>query len=231
MYRFAICDDVAADADYIKSLILEWNREAGQPLRIESYPSAEAFLFAYEDDDSVDVLFLDIEMKEMSGVELAGRLREMGAGLQIVFITGYMDYIGQGYDVEALHYLLKPVTGEKLRPVLDRAMKRLAARENALLLTCGSATTRVPLHEIRYLEVLRNYVTVHADEGYTVKRTLKELEGELDESFYKIHRSYIVNLRFVKQVARTDVTLKDGTRLPLSGRAYEGVNRALIAYF
>ena len=146
MYRFAICDDVAADADYIKSLILEWNREAGQPLRIESYPSAEAFLFAYEDDDSVDVLFLDIEMKEMSGVELAGRLREMGAGLQIVFITGYMDYIGQGYDVEALHYLLKPVTGEKLRPVLDRAMKRLAARENALLLTCGDGEERAEVY-------------------------------------------------------------------------------------
>ena len=116
MYRFAICDDAAADADYIKSLILEWNREAGHPLRIESYPSAEAFLFAYEDDDSVDVLFLDIEMKEMSGVELAGRLREMGAGLQIVFITGYMDYIEQGYDVEALHYLLKPVTGRSCAP-------------------------------------------------------------------------------------------------------------------
>lgn len=98
MYRFAICYDAAADADYIKSLILEWNREAGHPLRIESYPSAEAFLFAYDDDDSVDVLFLDIEMKAMSGVELAGKLREMGAGLQIVFITGYMDYIEQDYD-------------------------------------------------------------------------------------------------------------------------------------
>lgn len=231
MYRFAICDDAAADVDYIKSLILEWNREAGHPLRIESYPSAEAFLFAYEDDSSVDVLFLDIEMKGMSGVELAGRLREMGAGLQIVFITGYMDYIEQGYDVEALHYLLKPVTEEKLRPVLDRAMKRLSSRENALLLTSGSATIRLPLYEIRYLEVLRNYVTVHADEEYTVKRTLKELEQELDESFYRIHRSYLVNLRFVKQVTKSTVTLKDGTQLPLSGKAYEGVNRALIAYF
>jgi len=79
--------------------------------------------------------------------------------------------------------------------------------------------------------VLRNYVTVYADETYTVKRTLKELERELDESFYKIHRSYIVNLRFVKQVAKTAVTLKDGTQLPLSGKAYEGVNRAMIAYF
>ena len=155
----------------------------------------------------------------------------MGAGLQIVFITGYMDYIEQGYDVEALHYLLKPVTGEKLRPVLERAMKRLSARGKALLLICGSATTRVPLHEIRYLEVLRNYVTVHADEAYTVKRTLKELERELDESFCKIHRSYIVNLRFVKQVAKTAVTLKDGTQLPLSGKVYKGVNRAMIAYF
>jgi len=141
MYRFAICDDAAADADYIKSLILEWNREAGHPLRIESYPSAEAFLFAYEDDDSVDVLFLDIEMKEMSGVELAGRLREMGAGLQIVFITGYMDYIEQGYDVEALHYLLKPVTGEKLRHVLERAMKRLSARGRP---SCSSAAAPPP---------------------------------------------------------------------------------------
>ena len=130
---------------------------------------------------------------------------------------------------------LKPNGYRQFNTVYIEIPKKMGKSELAaavaLLLTCGSATTRVPLHEIRYLEVLRNYVTVHADEKYTVKRTLKELEGELDESFYKIHRSYIVNLRFVKQVARTDVTLKDGTRLPLSGRAYEGVNRALIAYF
>lgn len=231
MYRFAICDDNPADADYVASLIRAWNRERGIPLQIDSYPSAEAFLFAYEEDNSVDVLLLDIEMGAMSGVELAKELRAMNAGLQIVFVTGYMEYISQGYDVEALHYLIKPVTEERMEAVLDRAMARLRTRENALFLSVGGSRVRLPLHEIRYLEVLKNYVTVHADREYSVKRTLNELEQNLDDGFYRIHRSMIVNLRFVKKVARFQVTLKDGRELPLSRKAYEGLNQALIRYF
>lgn len=123
MYRFAVCDDSPADRAYVVGLIREWSGRAGLLLQIDEYPSAEAFLFAYEDRSTVDVLFLDIEMEGMSGVELARRLRQMRAGLQIVFLTGYMEYIAEGYDVEALHYLIKPVTGEKLGTVLDRDRK------------------------------------------------------------------------------------------------------------
>lgn len=233
MYRFAICDDNPADADYVTLLIKEWNQKAGVPLQTEKYPSAEAFLFAYEEDDSVDVLFLDIEMGAMSGIQLAKKLRAMSARLQIVFITGYMEYIDQGYDVEALHYLIKPVTGEKLGAVLDRAMARLKARENALTLSAAGSKVRLLLHEIQYLEVMKNYVTVYAGEGqeYSVKRTLSELESELDDSFYRIHRSFIVNLRFVKKVTKSEVVLKDGKELPLSRKSYEGLNQALIRYF
>lgn len=231
VYRFAICDDDPADIQYVTSLISDWNKKLNIPLQIEAYSSAEAFLFACGDDDSVDVLFLDIEMKGINGVELAKRLRTAGAKLQIVFITGYMDYIEQGYDVEALHYLLKPVTREKLENVLERAMERLGARGNALILSWCGSVIRLPLDEIRYLEVMKNYVTVHAEEVYSVKRTLQELERELDESFYKVHRSYIVNLRFVKKVTKTAVTLKEGQEIPLSRKAYEGLNRALIRYF
>lgn len=231
MYRFAICDDNPADADYVVRLIGEWNKGTALPVKVEQYPSAEAFLFAYEDDNSFDVLFLDIEMGDMSGVELAKRLRQMGAGLQIVFITGYMEYIAEGYDVEALHYLIKPVTGEKLSAVLERAVERLKMRENALTISLADGVARVSLHEIRYLEVLKNYVTIHADEEYSVKRTLNELAKDLDESFYRIHRSYIVNLRFVKRISRTEVALKDGTALPLSRKLYDGLNQAVIRYF
>ncbi len=231
MYRFAVCDDNPADIQYVVSLINNWSKKSNTPFQIETYPSAEAFLFAYEDDNGVDVLFLDIEMNGMSGVELAKRLRATGAKLQIVFITGYMDYIEQGYDVEALHYLLKPVTQEKLETVLERAMERLGARGNVLVLSWGGSMVRLPLDEIRYLEVMKNYVTVHAGETYSVKRTLRELEEELDDSFYKIHRSYVVNLRFVKKVTKTAVTLKESEELPLSRKAYEGLNRALIQYF
>ena len=231
MYRFAVCDDSSADRAYVTALIEAWGCSRDILLQIEDYPSAEAFLFAYEGNETVDVLFLDIEMGDMSGVELAKRLRQMGAGLQIVFLTGYMEYIAEGYDVEALHYLIKPVAQEKLGAVLDRAVERLKTRENVLLLSLPDGVVRLPLYEIRYLEVRKNYVTLHAVEESSVKRSLSELTKELDESFYRIHRSYIVNLRFVKRITRTEVTLKDGAALPLSRKLYDGLNQALIKYF
>lgn len=231
MYRFAVCDDNQEDMEYIEKLIRVWNQSAGYQIRIERFPSGEAFLFAYEDDPGFDVLFLDIEMKEISGIDLAQKLRELGSGIQIVFVTGYMEYIAQGYDVEALHYLLKPVTEEKLCGVLNRAMERLKNRERELTLATPEGIVRIPLAEIRYLEVMGNYVTIYGRESYSVKRTLSQLEELLDERFYRIHRSYIVNMQLVKKCTRTEVILKDDTVLPLSRRNYEGLNRAMIMYF
>ncbi len=231
MYRFAICDDSQKDIEYIEKLIREWNKQAGYQIRIDRFPSGEAFMFAYEDDPGVDVLFLDIEMKDLSGIDLAQKLRDLGSRMQIVFVTGYMEYIAQGYDVEALHYLLKPVTQERLGQVLDRAVERIRIREHMLQLTLQNGVVCLPVYEIRYLEVMRNYTTVYASEAYSVKRSLNDLEGELDESFYRIHRSFIVNLRFVHRVTRTEVILRDGTALPLSRKRYEGLNQALITYF
>lgn len=229
--KLVICDDNPADIDYITGLVGEWRRQTGTGVEILSFPSAEAVLFAWEENRDMDILLLDIEMGEMSGVKLARHLRQAGAKMQIVFITGYMDYIAEGYDVEALHYLLKPVTGERLGQVLDRAMERIRTREHMLQLTLSDGVVRLSVYEIRYLEVMRNYTTVHGAEDYSVKRSLNDLERELDESFYRIHRSFIVNLRFVKRITRTEVILKDGTALPLSRKHYEGLNQALIAYF
>ncbi len=231
MYRFAICDDRKEDIDYIEAIIRKWNRKAGLQLMIEGFPSGEAFLFAYEEDRDFDVLFLDIEMKSLSGIDLAQKLRQMGSRIQIVFVTGYPDYIAQGYDVEALHYMLKPVTEEKLCAVLERALERIKNQEREMTLTVPEGIVRIPLSEIRYLEVMGNYVTLHGGEDYSVKRTLSQLEQLLDERFYRIHRSYIVNIQSVKKCTRTEVTLKDGTTLPLSRKHYEGLNRAFIEYF
>lgn len=230
-YRLAVCDDNETDIKYITSLISGWSKASGNIVELHAFPSGEAFLFEYEDNKSYDILLLDIEMGGMNGVELAGRIRKDNRTVQIIFVTGYMEYIGEGYDVEALHYLIKPVTQDKISAVLDRGAERLKYRENTLLLTTADGTVRVPLYEIRYLEVYKNYVTVHAEEEYTVKKTLNEMERELDDSFFRTGRSFIINLRFVKKVTRADVYLKDGTVVPLSKNLYEDINRAIIRYF
>lgn len=227
-YKIAICDDSAEDRDYIAALTRRWAERNGCCLELSQFVSAENFLFEYSDKSDYDILLLDIEMGEMDGVKLAKRLRRQNEVLQIVFITGYSDYIDQGYEVAALHYLMKPVKEGKLLAVLDRAVERLRKAERVLTLESGGETVRIPLRQIRYIDVRLNYATIHAKEDYTVKRPLGEIAAALDERFYRVGRSAIVNLTCVSRVTKTDIYLDDGTAVPLPRGAYEGVNRAII---
>jgi DNA-binding LytR/AlgR family response regulator len=197
-------------------------------VQADAFASAETFLFHYEEEKDYDILLLDIEMGTMDGVTMAKRLRQNNDAVQIVFITGYSDYISEGYEVAALHYLMKPVKEEKLCSVLDRAAKKLSKNEKILTFESGKEMARVPIYQIRYADVLKNYVTIHAATDVTVKMTLGELEKQLDERFCRVGRSIIVNLTQVRRVTKTELKLADGTVLPLPRGAYEDVNRAII---
>ena len=192
------------------------------------FSSAERFLFRYSEDKAFDVLLLDIEMGLMDGVTMAKRVRKDNETVQIVFITGYSDYIAEGYEVAALHYLMKPVNREKLFSVLDRAKEKQKLNERCLNLETAGELVRIPFYEIRYLDVRQNYVTVHAVREYTVKRSLNEFEKELDSRFFRVGRGMILNLRFIQRVTKTEVYLTDGTALPLPRGAYENLNRSII---
>lgn len=227
-YRIAVCDDNKADLEFDRGLLERWAEQRGIEVRILTFPSAESFLFHYAEDKAFDVLLLDIEMGEMDGVTMAKTIRAENQTVQIIFVTGYSDYIAEGYEVAALHYLLKPVGEEKLFSVLDRALEKRQRDEKCLDLECGGSLVRIPVYEIRYLDVHQNYVTVHGQEDYTVKRTLGEFEKELDSRFYRVGRGQIVNLTCVRRVTRTEIHLSDGTVLPLPRGAYEPLNRAII---
>ena len=182
------------------------------------------------EDKSWDILLLDIEMGAMDGVTMAKRVRRDNEAVQILFITGYSDYIAEGYEVAALHYLMKPVREEKLFSVLDRAVEKRKQQDRFLNLSLSGELVRLPLYEIRYLDVHQNYVTVHAKTEYTVKRTLGDFEKELDDRFHRVGRSIILNLKCIQRVTKTEVHLSDGTVLLLPRGAYEPLNRAIIAH-
>lgn len=228
-YQFAICDDEDAAASHIQSLASLWARRSGVSLETERFPSAEAFLFRYEEKSDFDLLLLDIEMTGMDGVSLAKRIRRNNEDIQIVFITGYTDYIAEGYEVSALHYLVKPVDEDKFFEVLTRAVSRLKRNEPLLTLELPEETVCLPFREIRWIEVSHNYATVHARRDYNVKRSLGELEKVLDGRFFRVGRSFILNLAFVRRVARTEAELVTGERIPLPRRQYDKLNQTIIS--
>ena len=227
-YKIAICDDSAADRQYLSTLADRWAADRGHVIRTAFFSSAEEFLFHYAEEKDYDILLLDIEMGAMDGVTMARTLRRDNETVQIIFVTGYSDYISEGYDVAALHYLMKPVREDKLFSVLDRAAEKLSRNEKVLNFEAGGEMVRVPVYQIKYADVSGNYVTIHAAGEITVKMTLGDLEGQLDSRFYRAGRSVIVNLTRISRVTRAEIRLSDGTSIPLPRGAYEGVNRAII---
>ncbi len=227
-YKIAVCDDSDVDRQYVLDMVKRWSVENGHTVHTDSFTSAENFLFHYAEESDYDILLLDIEMGAMDGVTMAKQLRKSNDTVQIVFITGYSDYISEGYEVAALHYLMKPVREEKLCSVLNRAAEKLSKNEKVMNFEIGGEMVRVPIYQIRYADVSGNYVTVHALSDITVKMTLGELEKALDERFYRAGRSAVVNLTQVSRVTKSEIRLNDGTVIPLPRGAYEGINRAII---
>lgn len=228
-YQIAICDDSEIDVEYLKSLLEEWQKTHSESFLVSSFPSAESFLFQYEDEKKYDILLLDVEMKEMNGVELAKKVRKIDENIPIIFITGYSDYIADGYDVDALQYLMKPLKKEKFFETLDRAIQKCKKNEIALYLKTTEGTEKVLMTQIQYVEAQQNYFIVHGKKNYMVRGSLNEFEKELDSHFYRMGRSYIVNLAWITKITREQVYLSSGVILSLPRGHYDSLNQAFIS--
>jgi len=159
--RIAICDDEQKQIEYLTALVSAWSDRTSVTCTIDTFQSAESFLFDYAEDKNRDILLLDIEMGGMNGVDLAKTIRQTNDTVQIIFITGFPDFIAEGYEVSALHYLMKPVLPEKLHTVLDKAAVNLAKSEKRLSVTYDRQTDFVPLSQIMYIEAQKQYILIH----------------------------------------------------------------------
>lgn len=231
-YRIAICDDEQNQIEYLTALVLSWGKKADHDCRICTFASAEAFLFAYEDDREYDILLLDIEMGRMNGVDLAKTVRRYSDTVQIVFVTGFPDFMSEGYEVAALHYLMKPVAEEKLCAVLDKAAANLAKAERRLCITFDRQTDYIPLSQITYIEAQKQYVMIYTyGKAYRMKSSLADTEKQLDEYFFKCQRSFIVNLRHIKRIKGDCVVLKNEEEIPISRGMAEMIGKEIIRLF
>lgn len=227
----AICDDNEEHSAELRRLLGEWAADKPFALIIDEYASAENFLFQYP-DKPCSLLLLDIEMKKLNGMELARKLRADGDMLPIVFVTGYADRMNDGYEVEALHYLLKPVDKDKLFAVLDRYVKKRVP-ENEIMLECEEGTLHVSPDMITHCEAMGKKTVVRLSDGKALDCAagISALAKLLPDCFAACHRSYIVNLRFVRSIGKAELTLDGGGMIPISRRLYKDINEKFIAYY
>lgn len=220
-----ICDDCAAHIAHCKDALKNASERLGVSLLTREYSSGDAFLFAAEDLlSSIDIVYLDIHMPGTDGLETAKQLRALGYGGDIVFFTVSADYAVDGYDVSALHYIVKNATSDqKFGEIFSRACERKKRRESELLvLTCAGESRCIPLDSIRYFEITQRIVTVYYDdERFEFYSTISRMEEQLfSKGFLRTHKSFLVNKRYLRSVDSSRVLLDDGKELPVGKRYY-----------
>ena len=232
MLKIALCDDEPAQTQWLQQRVARWAEEAAQAVDILCFSSAEALLYAWDAQPVMDILLLDVQLTGMDGITLAHRLRRKQATCQIIFITAYEQHIDQGYEVDALHYLIKPVAEDRLFSALNRALKRIQTKPDFLLFQTQEGTISLPRREILYLEAFSHVVELHTSCGiHRLVRPMQALEKELHPSFFRCHRSYLVALWAVRRISRGEILLANGQTLPLSRQRYDAANIALMNYF
>ena len=196
---------------------------------IMCFQNGESFLMTWP-DSTFDLAFLDIEMNNMTGIELSEMIRRTDNHMQIVFITSHKQYALTGYDVNALHYLIKPASPAKILPILDKAYIMWKATKDMFILVPDSAGQRkLSLGKVLYISVQSHTAKLHTrDTIYEMRKSLNEFIDELPDNFIKIHRSYIVNIYEAECVYKDSILLSNAEKLPISRKNAKDVNDTFI---
>ncbi len=240
LWKVAICEDDPVQSRNIRRMTEGWSQDRNRKLQIFSYKDCEAFLSDWGERMDFDLVILDIHLGQgMDGMELARRIRQRDEGIQILFISGLSEYMSQGYDVQALHFLVKPVEEGRLWEVLDKALDTINKRESFLLVETEDQVWRIPVSRIVYGEAFSHTTALYlapedktgAMECQEVRLCLGELEEKLPVSeFLRCHRSYLVHLPYIRRIERTEALLDYGGTVPVSRGKRAGLCQAFLDY-
>lgn len=209
MLRIAICDDSADARDALRLQLEKILWEGTEEIVYEFSTGAGAIRWLENHPGEIDLLFLDVEMTGVNGMEAAEAVRKFDTEIIIVFVTGYADYVFDGYKVNALDYIIKPANAERLLEVLKRVRAQLESKKNDVYLFKNTeGTFRFPVASICYFySDKRKVVCVHGEKEYSFYAKLDEVERELAEKFVRIHQRYLVNPQQVEHIGTACVSV------------------------
>ena len=229
MVTFAICDDEPLMVQEIANQLSQYlSGKALTSYHMDCFSDGRSLL---ESGCDYDVIFLDIQMSQPDGMETAKQLRQRNGRSLLIFVTVLKECVFDAFAVEAFDYLIKPLDGNLFRQTMDRAINTLRQRTaKSLLVQRGASREVIPLSQIVYCEVQGRKIYLHLSDGRTIDyyEKLESLECRMDERFFKCHRSYLVNLEYVRGIHAGRVTLSQGGEIPVSRLRERELTQALL---
>ena len=231
--KIVVCDDDKIVREQIVALI----KEQEQDSEIITFKSGEDIIKSQID---FDISFLDIEMNELSGIDVAKHIRKEqekkgGERSIIIFITGYREYMEDAFDVNAFHYLVKPVDEQKFYTVFNRALKEEAVKfeqeKKSVIVKCNGMQKRVLLKDIYYIESSNKKVVFHTkDSNIDIYGRMEDWESKMGSTFYRCHRGYLVNLEKITAYSADTIDVINGESLILSRKKYADFIKTYMKY-
>ena len=216
MIYIAICDDEKHMSAHIRSCVSDFFRKKNRETSLRMFSSGEELL-SY--NGQIDILFLDIQMKGMDGMETARKLRADQFRGFLVFITVLKEMVFQSFEVQAYDYLVKPVDEKQFEKTMERLYASMQnAREDSLLVQKGYEGRIIPKDEIVFCEVIDRKIYLNLASGDVVDyyERIENLEAKLDKHFYRCHRSYLINLKHLKGYKNGTACMDNGKKIPVS---------------
>lgn len=232
MYQVVLVEDDAAQAEILRRMVGRSPR--GGEVVVEHISDAASLEARLAEGSPVDILMMDIELgsEDANGIDLVKRHFPVGCGTQVIYVTGFLEYCTSVYRTEHVYFLAKPVAQDDLDDALDRAFERLASRANKpLSIRFGGKVVLVAPEQISYIESDRRKVRIHVGaEGIETYASLSDLAVELPASFIQCHKSFLVNMDYIKELKGDSVVLASNQVVPVSQKRRKLVREAIFAH-
>ena len=217
--KIAICDDEEVISIQLETTIMKYLKQKGIPCQVDVFCSGEELCKEMEEND-YDLLFLDIELPQMNGVQIGSYIRETLKNdvLQIAYISAKQEYAMELFEIRPIHFLIKPLQEEKVAKVLDTYIKLNGGKEDIFIYRIGYNHHKIEIFKIQYFVRETRKVKMHTSDGVVeFYGSLEKIYEQLKHyGFLFIHKSYMVNYRYMKKIAYDHVIMTDGERLSIS---------------
>ncbi|MCC0663122.1 LytR/AlgR family response regulator transcription factor [Clostridioides sp. ZZV15-6597] len=210
MYRIVICEDDITQMVFLRECILKSLEGVSSQIELLEFNSGEELLESAL--EGVDIYFLDIQMLQLTGMDVAKIIRETNDTSEIIFITSIVDYIQEGYKVRAYRYLLKPIDFEDLNEnILNCISDIIKKRENFMLIENKGIINKILINSIMYIEVRKKVLTIHTTDGiYNTNNSMDKIELELEKyNFFRCHKSYLINMEYIQLICKNTVVINN----------------------